>query len=81
MYPIVEIMASPPVMNTCSKKQHLPHDHPIHKSFEDAMVIINIAHYFFTLFNTLDDHMYVHLVQWDTCLFDLQDLQPEELTE
>ena len=81
MYPIVEIMASPPAMNTHSKKQHLPHNHPIHQNVENGMAIINTAHYFFTLPNTLDNHMYVHLVQQDTCPYNLQDLDPEELTE
>ena len=81
MFPIVEIVSSPPTMNTSSKKQHLPHDHPIHQKFENIMEIVNTAYYFFTLPNTLDDHTYVHLVQQDTCLYNLQDLEPEELTE
>ena len=68
-------------MNTHSNKQHLPHDHPIHQNFKNGMAIVNTTYYFFTLPNTLDDHNYVHLVQQDTCLYDLQDLEPEELTE
>ena len=48
------------------------------KSWEQ---IVNTAYYFFTLSNTLDDHTYVHQVQQDTCLYNLQDLEPEELTE
>ena len=67
-------------MDTCSKKQHLPHNHAIHQNFKNGMAIVNTAYYFFTLPNALDDHTYVHLVQQDTCLYDFQDLQPEELT-
>ena len=63
LYKNVEIMASPLSMNTSSKKQHLPHDHPIHQNFEDGMVILNTSQYFFTLPNTLDNHTYIHLVQ------------------
>ena len=81
MYPIVETMASSPAMDTCSKKQHLPHNHAIHQNFENGMAIVNTAYYFFTLPNTLDDHTYIHLVQQDTCLYNFQDLQPGELTE
>ena len=74
-------MASPPAMNTCSKKHHLPQDHPIHQNLEDGMDILNTRYYSFTLPNTMDNHTYVHLVQQETCLYDLQDLEPEELTE
>ena len=35
----------------------------------------------FLIPNTLDDHTYIHLVQWETCLYDLQDLKPEELAK
>ena len=81
MYPIAEIMASSPTINTRSKKQHLPHDHPIHQNIKDGMEILNTTHYFFTLPNTLDNHMYIYLVQRDTWLYDLQDLEPENLSE
>ena len=63
------------------KRCHLPHDHPIHQNFEDGMVILDTRYYFFTLPNTLDDHNYVHMVQQDIFLYDLQDLDPEELAE
>ena len=33
-------MASPPTMNTCSKKQHLLMDHPTHQ-LEDGMAILD----------------------------------------
>ena len=74
-------MASSPTMDTCSKKQHLLHDHPIHQNFKNGMAIVNTAYYFFTFPNTLDNHTYVHLVQQDTCLYDLKDLKLEELAE
>ena len=45
------------------------------------MVILDTQYYFFTLPNTLDNHTYVHMVQRDTCLYDLQYLDPEELAE
>ena len=81
MHPIVDIMASPRTMNNCSQKQHLPYDHPVHQNFEDGMAILDTWYYFFTLPNTLHHHTHVHLVQWDTCLYDLQDLKPEKLAE
>ena len=36
--------------------------------------LINSQHYFFTLPNTMDDNSFVHLVQANTILHDLQDL-------
>ena len=81
MYPIVEIMASPPTINTHSQKHHLPQNHPVHQNFENGMAILNTRYYFFTCPITLDDHTYIHMVQQDTCLYDLQDLEPEELAE
>ena len=80
MFPIVEIVASPPTINTCSKKCQLLIHHPAHQ-LNDEMIILDTCHHFFTLPNTLDDHTYVHMVQRDTCLFDIQDLEPEELAE
>ena len=80
MYPIVDIVTSPPTMNTHSKKCHLPQDHPAHQ-LEDGMAILHMRYYFFTLPNTLDNHTYDHLIQWETCLYNLQDLEPEELTD
>ena len=29
----------------------------------------------------LDDHTYIHLIQRDTCLYDIQDLEPEDIAE
>ena len=54
---------------------------PIHQDFENGMAILDTLPYFFTLPNTQDDHTYLHWVQRDTYLHDLQDLKPEELTE
>ena len=36
---------------------------------------------FFTLPNTLDDESFVHIIQQDTCLYDIQDLDPEDIAE
>ena len=36
---------------------------------------------FFTLPNMLDHHTYVHIIQRDTCLYNIQDLEPEDITE
>ena len=35
--------------------------------------------YFFTLPNSLDDNSFVHMVQQDTLMFDLQELTHKEL--
>ena len=40
---------------------------------------IDSRQYFFTLPNTIDDNLFVHLVQQNTPLFDLQDLDHEDL--
>ena len=67
-------------MNTQSKKHQLPIYHPGHE-LNNEMIILNTHHHFFTLPNMLDDHTFVHMVQRDTCLYDIQDLEPEEITE
>ena len=36
---------------------------------------------FFTLPNMLDDETYVHMIQRDTCLYDISDLEPEDIAE
>ena len=68
---------TPPAMNTCSKKRQLLH--PANQ-LEDEMLLLNNRN-FFTLPNMLDDHTFVHIMQRDTCLCDIQDLEPEEITE
>ena len=81
MYPIVDIVASPPAMNTHSKKVHLPDDHPVNNYFENGMAILHTRYFFFTLPNSLDDDHYIHLLQQSTCLYDIQDLDPEDIAE
>ena len=63
-------------MNTCSKKCLIPHivDHLDGPDFFNA-------NNFFTLPNMLDDKTYIHIIQQDTCLYNLQDLDPEDITE
>ena len=63
-------------MNTCSRKWLIPQivDNLDSDDFFDA-------NNFFTLPNTLDDASYIHIIQRDTCLFDIQDLDPEDIAE
>ena len=63
-------------MNTRSKKCLIPHivDNLDGDDFFDS-------NNFFTLPNTLDDETYVHIIQRDTCLYDIQDLDPEDIAE
>ena len=63
-------------MNTRSRKRLIPQifDNIEGDNFFDA-------NNFFTLPNTLDDESYVHIIQRDTCLFDIQDLDPEDIAE
>ena len=68
---------TPPAMNTCSKKRQLPH--PTDQLDEDNL-LLNMSN-FFTLPNMLDDHTYIHIIQQDTCLYDIQDLEPEDIAE
>ena len=42
---------------------------------------IDSRQYFFTLPNMMDDNLYIHLVQQDTLLYNLQDLDQEELAD
>ena len=67
---------TPPAMNTRSKKCQIPHiiDHLDGDKFFNS-------NNFFTLPNTLDDTTYVHIIQQDTCLYDIQDLDPEDIAE
>ena len=81
MYPIVNIVASSPAMDTRSKKVHLPDDHLINNYFKNGMAILNTHYFFFTLPNSLDGNPYVHLLQQSTCLYDIQDLDPEDIAE
>ena len=67
---------TPPAMNTRSRKRLIPQivDNLEGDDFFDA-------NNFFTLPNTLDDASFVHIIQRDTCLFDIQDLDPEDIAE
>ena len=67
---------TPPTMNTRSKKCLIP------------QIVDNLdgndffnSNNFFTLPNTLDDVTYVYIIQQDTCLYDIQDLDPEDIAE
>ena len=67
---------TPPALNTRSKKRLIPQivDNLKGDDFFDS-------NHFFTLPNTLDDERFVHIIQRDTCLFDIQDLDPEDIAE
>ena len=64
-------------MNTRSWKRQLPH--PANQ-IEEENLLLDTGN-FFTLPNMLDDHTFVHIIQRDTCLYDIQDLEPEDITE
>ena len=64
-------------MNTHSRKHLLPH--PANQLDEENL-LLNTGN-FFTLPNMLDDHTYIHIIQRDTCLYNIQDLEPEDITE
>ena len=66
---------TPPAMNTHSKKR-LTARHALETN-EDQM-LINSQH-FFTLANMMDNDLYVHLIQRDTCLYDIPDLGPDDI--
>ena len=64
-------------MNTRSKKCLALH--PTDQLNEEN-ILINTGN-FFTLPNMLDDHTFVHIIQRDTCLYDILDLKPEDIAE
>ena len=66
---------TPPAMNTCSKKC-LTVCHAL-ETFEDKILLD--SEHFFTLTNMMDDNSHIHLIQCDTCLYDIQDLDPEDI--
>ena len=53
--------------------------HPANQ-LDDEKVLIDTQN-FFTLPNLLDDHTFVHMIQQDTCLYDISDLEPEDIAE
>ena len=69
---IVQIAYTAPSMNMHSKKRGIVID-PAHQ-LHFGKGLINSQCYVFTLPNTIDDNSFVHLVQTDTLLYDLQDL-------
>ena len=62
-------------MNTRSKKR-LTTCHTLETNTDK--ILIDSEH-FFALANMIDDNSYVHLIQRDTCLYDIQDLDPEDI--
>ena len=62
-------------MNTHSKKCLTVH-HALEAN-EDQ--ILFDSQHFFTLANMMDDDSYIHLIQCETCLYDIQDLGPEDI--
>ena len=66
---------TPPAMNTRSKKCLTAH----HAMETNTDKILIDSEHFFTLTNMMDDDSYVHLIQRDTCLYDIQDLDPEDI--
>ena len=68
---------TPPAMNTRSKKS-LTARHAL--EMNEDQILIDSKH-FFTLTNMMDDKLYVHLIQRDTCLYDIQDLSPEDIEQ
>ena len=64
-------------MNTRSKKRLAPHTA---KQVDDQKVLIDTGN-FFTLPNMLDNYTYVHMIQQDTCLYNISDLEPEDIAE
>ena len=66
---------TPPAMNTRNRKR-LTARHAL-ETFGDKLLLD--SEHFFTLANMIDDDSYVHLIQRDTCLYDIQDLDPEDI--
>ena len=72
---IVHIIHSAPSMNTRSQKKNTLSAAGPQFGHGD----MDSQRYFFALPNTLDDNSYVHLVQQDTTLYDLQDLDHQDI--
>ena len=68
---------TPPAMNTRSKKRQTVR----HALETNADKILFNSEHFFTLANMMDGDSYVHLIQCDTCLYDIQDLNPEDINK
>ena len=74
---IGQITYTAPSMNTHSKKRNIVLDPANQLHFGEGLIDSQL--YFFTLPNTIDDNLFVHLVQQNTSLFDLQDLGHEDI--
>ena len=66
---------TPPAMNTHSKKR-LTACHVL-ETMTDKILID--SEHFFTLANMMDNDSYIHLIQRDTTLYNIQDLDPEDI--
>ena len=62
-------------MNTRNRKR-LTARHAL-ETFGDKILLD--SEHFFTLANMMDDDSYVHMIVRDTCLYDIQDLDPEDI--
>ena len=69
---------SPPAMNTRSKKCLAIL--PANQLVDNPNVLVDTGN-FFTLPNMLDNATYVHMIQRDTCLYNISDLEPEDIAE
>ena len=79
MSSIVKIVYSSSAKNTRSQKQ-IHQQLPQEQNF-NGRAILDTRRFFFTLPNMMDDDLYVHLVQQNTCLFNLQDLDHEDIAD
>ena len=75
MSTIVQIIYSAPSLNTRSQKRNALS--AVGPQFGHGD--IDSQRYIFALPNTLDNNSYVHLVQQETSLFDLQDLDHQDI--
>ena len=66
---------TPPAMNTRNRKRLSAH-HAL-ETLGDKILLD--SEHFFTLANMMDNDSYVHLIQRDTCLYDIQDLDPVDI--
>ena len=62
-------------MNTRNRKRQTAR-HAL-ETFGDKILLD--SEHFFTLANMMDDDSYVHMIVRDTCLYDIQDLDPEDI--
>ena len=62
-------------MNTRSKKRQTAR-HAL-ETFGDKILLD--SEHLFTLANMMDDESYVHMIVRDTCVYDIQDLNPVDI--